>query len=46
MGNYEGVALDTMKGWLCNQAALKTLSIGKAAAYTIANRQRLTRKAP
>ena len=35
--------LDTMKRWLWNQAALKTLSIGRAAAYTIANWQRLTR---
>ena len=35
--------LDTMKRWLWNQASLKTLSIGRAAAYTIANWQRLTR---
>jgi transposase len=35
--------LATMKTWLWNQAALKTLSIGNAAAYTIANWDRLTR---
>ena len=33
----------TMKTWLWNQAALKSLSIGKAAAYAIANWDRLTR---
>jgi len=32
-----------MKTWLWNQAVLKTLSIGHAAAYTIANWDRLTR---
>ena len=32
-----------MKTWLWNQAALKTLSIGNAAGYTIANWDRLTR---
>jgi transposase len=32
----------TMKTWLWNQAALKTLSIGNAAAYVIANWDRLT----
>jgi hypothetical protein len=35
--------LDELKDWLWNQAVLKTLSIGKAAAYTIANWDRLTR---
>jgi transposase len=35
--------LDELKNWLWNQAALKTLSIGKAAAYTVANWDRLTR---
>ena len=35
--------LHTMKTWLWNQAALKSLSIGSAAAYTIANWDRLTR---
>jgi transposase len=33
----------TMKTWLWNQAALKTLSIGNAAAYVVANWARLTR---
>lgn len=33
----------TMKTWLWNQAALKTLSIGNAAAYVVANWDRLTR---
>jgi transposase len=33
----------TMKTWLWSQALLKTLSIGQAAAYTIANWDRLTR---
>ena len=33
----------TIKTWLWNQAVLKTLSIGHAAAYTIANWDRLTR---
>jgi transposase len=32
-----------MKTWLWNQAVLKTLSIGNAAAYVIANWDRLTR---
>jgi transposase len=32
-----------MKQWLWHQASLKTLSIGNAAAYTIANWERLTR---
>lgn len=35
--------LATMKTWLWSQATLKTLSIGNAAAYTIANWTRLTR---
>jgi len=33
----------TMKAWLWNQATLKTLSIGNASAYVIANWDRLTR---
>lgn len=33
----------TMKTWLWNQAPLKTLSIGNASAYVIANWDRLTR---
>jgi hypothetical protein len=33
----------TMKAWLDNQAMLKSLSIGKAAAYVVANWDRLTR---
>jgi transposase len=33
----------TMKTWLWNQAALKSLSIGNAAAYVVANWERLTR---
>ena len=33
----------TMKTWLWQQATLKTLSIGKAAAYVVANWDRLTR---
>lgn len=32
-----------LKTWLWSQAVLKTLSVGKAAAYTIANWERLTR---
>ena len=32
-----------MKTWLWNQATLKTLSIGNAAAYVVANWDRLTR---
>jgi len=35
--------LDKLKTWLWSQAVLKSLSIGKAAAYTIANWDRLTR---
>ncbi|MBM4270473.1 MAG: IS66 family transposase [Deltaproteobacteria bacterium] len=35
--------LAKLKTWLWSQAVLKTLSIGKAAAYTIANWERLTR---
>ena len=35
--------LDQLKTWLWSQALLKTLSIGKAAAYVIANWERLTR---
>lgn len=35
--------LATMKTWLWNQASLKSLSIGNAAAYVIANWDRLTR---
>jgi transposase len=33
----------TMQTWLWGQATLKTLSIGKAAAYVVANWDRLTR---
>ena len=32
-----------MKTWLWSPASLKTLSIGKAAAYVVANWERLTR---
>jgi transposase len=35
--------LEKLKTWLWSQAVLKTLSIGKAAAYTIANWDRLKR---
>jgi transposase len=35
--------LATMKTWLWSQANLKTLSIGNAAAYVVANWDRLTR---
>lgn len=35
--------LEQLKTWLWSQAVLKTLSIGKAAAYVIANWERLTR---
>jgi transposase len=35
--------LAELKDWLWHQAELKTLSIGKAAAYTIANWAKLTR---
>jgi transposase len=34
---------ETMKTWLWTQATLKTLSIGRAAAYVVANWDRLTR---
>ena len=34
--------LAAFKDWLWQQATLKTLSIGKAAAYTVANWDRLT----
>ena len=37
------VVIEAFKAWLWNQAVLKTLSIGKAAAYTVANWERLTR---
>lgn len=40
----ESVAvLDELKAWLWDQAVLTSLSIGKAAAYTVANWDRLTR---
>jgi len=40
----ESVAvLAKLKTWLWNQACLKTLSIGNAAAYVVANWERLTR---
>ena len=35
--------LEKLKTWLWSQAVLKTLSIGHAAAYTVANWDRLTR---
>ena len=35
--------LDAFKDWLWHQATLKTLAIGKAAAYAVANWSRLTR---
>jgi transposase len=35
--------ITTMKTWLWNQAMLKSLSIGNAAAYVVANWERLTR---
>ena len=35
--------LETFKTWLWSQAVLETLSIGKAAAYVIANWERLNR---
>jgi transposase len=38
-----GEVIATMKTWLWAQAALKTLSIGNAAAYVVANWDRLTR---
>jgi transposase len=37
------IVLAELKAWLWEQATLKTLSIGKAAAYMIANWDRLTR---
>lgn len=36
-------ALGELKAWLWDQAKLRSLSIGKAAAYAIANWERLTR---
>lgn len=41
--NESAEIIATMKTWLWNQAALKTLSIGNAAAYVVANWARLTR---
>lgn len=35
--------LDELYAWLCDQATLTSLSIGKAAAYTLSNWDRLTR---
>lgn len=35
--------LEELKSWLWSQTVLKTLSIGKAASYTVANWERLTR---
>ena len=35
--------LAELEDWLWQQAVLKSLSIGKAAAYTVANWERLTR---
>jgi hypothetical protein len=35
--------LDELYAWLCDQATLTSLSIGKAAAYTPTNWERLTR---
>jgi transposase len=37
------VVLDELKAWLWEQAAITSLSIGKAAAYAISNWDRLTR---
>lgn len=37
------VVLEKMKAWLWSQATLKTLSIGKAARYTLGNWEQLTR---
>lgn len=37
------VVLAELKAWLWEQASLPSLSIGKAAAYTLANWERLTR---
>jgi transposase len=41
--NESSVVIAGLKDWLWSQAVLKTLSIGKAAAYVIANWDRLTR---
>jgi transposase len=41
--NESAAVLVKLKTWLWSQAILKTLSIGKAAAYTITNWERLTR---
>ncbi|MDX2054493.1 MAG: serine hydrolase [Polyangiaceae bacterium] len=41
--SYSSKVLKQLKTWLWSQAVLKTLSIGKAAAYAIANWERLTR---
>ena len=35
--------LDELYAWLCDQATLTSLSIGKAAGYTLSNWDRLTR---
>jgi transposase len=40
--NESAAVLEKLKSWLWNQAVLKTLSIGKAAGYAIANWERLT----
>jgi Transposase IS66 family len=37
------VVLAELKAWLWEQASLTSISIGKAAAYTLANWERLTR---
>jgi hypothetical protein len=37
------VVLDELYAWLCDQATLTSLSIGRAAAYTLTNWERLTR---
>ena len=37
------MVLAELKAWLWEQASLPSLSIGKAAAYTLANWERLTR---
>jgi transposase len=42
-GGESAAVITTMKTWLWNQAVLKTLSIGQAAAYTVGNWDRLTR---
>ncbi len=41
--NESAAVLATMKTWLWNQAVLKSLAIGNAAAYVVANWERLTR---